>query len=55
MANDFSKLIEDLKRFEEYVISEYCIELGCSSFCNHEDCIVVRAIDALERLVEDGK
>ena len=55
---DLLNLIAELKEFEEHVISEYCVELGdeldCCRFCGDDDCIIVRTIALLERLVEDG-
>ena len=56
---DLLNLIAELKEFEEQVISEYCLELSdnleCYRFCGDDDCVIVRTIAMLERLVEDGK
>ena len=56
---DLLNLIAELKEFEEHVISEYCVELGdnleCYRFCGDDDCVIVRTIEMLERLVADGK
>ena len=55
---DLLNLIAELKEFEEQVISEYCVELGdnleCCRFCGDDDCVIVRTIAMLERLVKDG-
>jgi hypothetical protein len=55
---DLLSLIAELKLFEEQVVSEYCIELSdnadCCRFCGDGDCIIVRTIEALERVVTGG-
>lgn len=59
MENELSDLIEELEQFEEEIISSFCVEMGddlnCCRFCGGDDCIVVRAIDALKRLNGERK
>ena len=60
MITALSNLIDELYRFEEEIISEYCPSmsdvLNCDKFCGDgsDDCIIVKSIDALKKVVNDG-
>lgn len=58
MADCFSlpnaaELVDLLRRFEEHYISEECgVSLFCNCLCEHGDCIVVQAADAIEKMAK---
>ena len=58
MATELVDLIDELEQFEEEIISQYCVEMGdnlnCCRFCGGDDCIIVRTIESLRKVVEDG-
>ena len=58
MGNELIDLIDELERFNEEIIVSYCVQMGdeldCCKFCGGDDCIIVRTIDALKKVVSDG-
>lgn len=58
MTSELVELIDELERFNEEIICSYCLEmsdtLDCCRFCGGDDCIIVRTIDALKKVVKDG-
>ncbi len=58
MTSELVDLIDELERFEEEIISQFCVEMGdnlnCCRFCGGDDCIIVRTIEALRKVVNDG-
>jgi uncharacterized protein (UPF0335 family) len=59
MKTELSCLIDELERFEEEIISEYCPAmsdvLNCDKFCVGDDCIIVRTANALRKVVKDER
>lgn len=52
---DYKELIEKLKEWNEYWISEFCADdkLMCDELCGGGDCIVMQAITAIETLLAE--
>lgn len=53
MKTELHELIDELNKFNEEIIMQYCVEMGdsldCCRFCGAGDCIIVRTIEALEK------
>lgn len=54
-SKDYKGLIKQLKYWNEQYISEMCGdgELSCIDLCDGGDCIVQKAIDAIETLLAE--